>query len=278
VDLQSEDAESKLSALTLGFVDALLVADGEALEAALTELRQRLAEHDELPDDGAHARRRGWLLALSAFARWGLERLPSPGEIALRADSQAARFLRGLEGGETRTSAQLQQLVGTGDSQISRIGKDLMNHGLVVQRRVGRHAFWELTPRGRQAAQQLANDTASRSDERGGRKHRGGRSHSRSSGAGSTATKSRSTAMLVESAPKRTKRAKVDDPVRTVVRHKDGGWAVAMGDRGRNIERFSTKSDAVRRGKEIVSRAGGGTLHVYDREGKRRTITVRRGA
>jgi DNA-binding MarR family transcriptional regulator len=57
-------------------------------------------------------------------------------------------MLRALEREGPQTSTQLRDDLATSDSQISRTGQQLLAHGLVSQRRVGRQALWELTPRG----------------------------------------------------------------------------------------------------------------------------------
>src|SRR3954447_16606691 len=60
----SEDWEGELAAITLGFVDALLEGDSEALAEAGDPLRDRLPS---LFGQDAHAAEiRGWLLALLA--------------------------------------------------------------------------------------------------------------------------------------------------------------------------------------------------------------------
>ena len=48
-------------------------------------------------------------------------------------------------------STELRQLLKTDETQVSRTGRRLLEAGLVSRRKVGRHVFWELTPRGRRA-------------------------------------------------------------------------------------------------------------------------------
>jgi DNA-binding MarR family transcriptional regulator len=147
LDPMSSSWEPELSAITLDFVDALLEADVDALEQAADPLRDELAR---LFDDQGHVREiRGWLLALLALTRWGVQRLPATAELELAQNTQAWRFLTALGRSQPLGSSELREQLGTSDSQVSRVGRDLIARGLVVQRRLGRHAHWELTPRGR---------------------------------------------------------------------------------------------------------------------------------
>jgi hypothetical protein len=145
--------QAELSAVTLGLVDAILCADVEALEATTDPLRDALAD---ISTDTGHAREiRGWLLGMLSFTEWSLQRLPSPDEIELIHDTHARRFLEALcRADQPLGSKDLRQHLSTGDSQISRTGRELMARGLVVQRRIGRTALWEPTPRGRQLLQE----------------------------------------------------------------------------------------------------------------------------
>lgn len=147
LDPENERWEAELSALSMGVVDALLAGDTAALEAAADPLRDALSS---LFEDNGHAREiRGWLLGLLSATRWGAERLPSPDELALSHNTMAWTMLTFLEN-ETRSSADLKLELDTSASQISRTGRDLLARGLVMQRRIGRQALWEIAPRGHQ--------------------------------------------------------------------------------------------------------------------------------
>jgi len=160
-DLNPIDAawESELSAVSLGLVDAILHADVEALEAAGDPLRDALAR---LFEDTGHAREiRGWLLGMVAFTEWSLQRLPSPAELELAQDSHARRFLQALSDVDAPLSGtELKDKLVTDNSQLSRVGRKLLSRGLVIQRRIGRTAQWELTPRGRQLLRQTLKPKA----------------------------------------------------------------------------------------------------------------------
>jgi AcrR family transcriptional regulator len=123
-------------AVALGLVDATLAGDGEALRAALQALRH--------VEGGAGE-------ALSAVAQWALERLPGDAEAALVAPgTHAWRFLRALDGGPLG-GGQVRDALGTDETQVSRLGRQLLDAGLVTRRKAGRQVTWDLSPRGRRA-------------------------------------------------------------------------------------------------------------------------------
>lgn len=146
--------EGRLEALALGLVDALLDADETTLKAALEALRAargRVLAAE--PERGLERERLlGWLAGTIAVAHWALERLtPESTLAAVPAGSQAHVFLQALEGSPQVGSAELRQLLETDETQVSRMGRRLLESGLVSRRKVGRYVFWELTPRGRRA-------------------------------------------------------------------------------------------------------------------------------
>ena len=142
-----EPEPGRLDAVALGLVDAVLEADAEALAAALDALRDaraRAGEREQLL---------GWLDAAIAFAHWGLERVPSPSGVAR--GTKAHEFLTELDGSPQLSSAELRQLLETDETQVSRTGRRLLESGLVTRRKVGRQVFWQLSPRGRRALEQV---------------------------------------------------------------------------------------------------------------------------
>jgi AcrR family transcriptional regulator len=123
-------------AVAMGLVDATLAGDGEALRAALDALRR-------VDGDAAGT--------LAAVAQWALERVPGEAEQALVAPgTHAWRFVRALEAGP-RGGGQVREAIGTDETQVSRLGRQLLDAGLVTRRKAGRHVTWDLSPRGRRA-------------------------------------------------------------------------------------------------------------------------------
>jgi AcrR family transcriptional regulator len=135
---------ARRDAVALGLVDALVEGDGETLAAALEALRDARAR---AADDRELA---GWLDAALACAHWGLERVPSRAAAVARG-TQAHDFLRVLDDSPQLGSTELRRLLETDETQVSRTGRRLLETGLVSRRKVGRHVFWQLTPRGERA-------------------------------------------------------------------------------------------------------------------------------
>ena len=143
---QLDKDPARQEAVALGLVDALLERDGETLAAALHTLRDTRARSDgdqELV---------GWLDAAIACAHWGLERVPS--QAAVARETHAHDFLRALRDSPQLGSAELRRLLETDETQVSRTGRRLLESGLAARRKVGRQAFWQLTPRGRRAVEE----------------------------------------------------------------------------------------------------------------------------
>ena len=134
---------ARREAVALGLVDALLEGDDDTLAVALQALRDARARAE---GDREFV---GWLEAAIAFAHWGLERVPSG--VGVAQGTQAHDFLSVLDGSAQLGSTELRRLLETDETQVSRTGRRLLESGLVTRRKVGRQAFWQLTPRGRTA-------------------------------------------------------------------------------------------------------------------------------
>jgi hypothetical protein len=147
-DVTDDGWEATLSPVAMTVADALLAADAATLAELGDPLRDALAD---LFDDRGHAREaRGYLLGMLALARWGLQRLPDPAAIEIDRSTHQWKMLVALDRHERLSSGELRDHLQTNESQVSRTGRHLLASGLVAQRRAGRTATWELTPRGRQ--------------------------------------------------------------------------------------------------------------------------------
>jgi AcrR family transcriptional regulator/DNA-binding MarR family transcriptional regulator len=134
-------------AVALGLVDALLERDDRSLAAALDALRTARARADRGQEAVV-----GWLDAAISIAHWGLERVPSA---AVTRGTQAYAFMSALADASQRGSTDLCLLLETHETQVSRTGRRLLEQGLVTRRKAGRHVFWQLTPRGRRALDEV---------------------------------------------------------------------------------------------------------------------------
>jgi DNA-binding transcriptional ArsR family regulator len=267
IDPRSESWEAELSAITSGVVDLLLASQVDALADATDPLRDALANAF---DDAPHAREiRGWLLGLLSLTRWALQRLPSTDELEFVRGGLSGSFLQTLEGTVPRSSTELGNRLGTSAPQISRLGRELRARGLVVQRRLGRHAMWELTPRGRQLLRESSQRLTTALDPRLVRPAR------------PTTASSNGTSGAREShrAPSRSSRStgrehsgngndKGGRDVHHVLPNSDGGWRVAKTPKADAIEVTGTQREAVAKAREIIQHKGGGSVNVHARNGK----------
>lgn len=152
LDVADDSWEATLSPVAMTVADALLTADAATLSELGDPLRDALAD---LFDDRNHAREaRGYLLGVLALTRWGLQRLPDPAAVEIDRSTHQWNMLVALDRHERLSSSELRDSLQTSESQVSRTGRHLLASGLVAQRRAGRTATWELTPRGRQVVRE----------------------------------------------------------------------------------------------------------------------------
>ncbi|MGA8365221.1 MAG: hypothetical protein WB709_11975 [Solirubrobacteraceae bacterium] len=152
LDTSGRSWEAQLAPVSMELVDALVHADPQALQQLGDPIRDTLAKHF---DGSGYAREaRGYLLAVLAMTRLGLERLPDASAVRLSPDSHAASALVALASRGPMSNQELREQLETSGSQLSRVGRQLLADGLVIQRRTGRTASWEITPRGRIAAEE----------------------------------------------------------------------------------------------------------------------------
>jgi DNA-binding MarR family transcriptional regulator len=268
LDPRVDGWEGRASGLTMVVVDAVLALDAGALEGLGDPVRDRLARLDG--DTQADHELRGWLKAWLATARFTLQRLPSDDENALRHNTQSWQFLDALWSEPNQTSTQLREAIDTGESQVSRVGRDLRARGLVVQRRAGRTAIWELTPRGRQLVNKLRQENAHvrevrRPQRQGARSRRGAARRAPGKSRQETAALMLTTQTSQE--PRTTNETARGNTERYVVPRADGGWKVATAIDGRTIAKAATKQQAVERAKQIVGNAGGGVVVPVSKQG-----------
>jgi hypothetical protein len=140
--------EGDLAALTMLLTDAILDWDEAALEFALAQL-PRLAALAGRDDSREGARTEGRLLALLEVAQQGLQRVPPSDFLGhVESGSHSHKFLQEIEREPMRTNLALSLELEVGESEVSRIGRRLIQAGLARKRRLGRTNQWLITPRG----------------------------------------------------------------------------------------------------------------------------------
>jgi AcrR family transcriptional regulator len=156
--------DARVEALGMGLVDSLLAADRASLETALEALRGLQAR--AVAAEAADERLQGWAEAAIAFVYWGVERLgPDSDSSAVAEGTHAWEFIRALRAADRLGSSKLRELLGVDETEISRTGRRLLEAGLVSRSKIGRQAFWALTPRGRQVLGGSAEPASGRTTE-----------------------------------------------------------------------------------------------------------------
>lgn len=270
VPAEDSDWQRNGSALAMVIVDALLDGDAAVLQSTVDPLRDHVATLRD--SSAATSEARGWLLACLAVLRWGLQRLPSTTDLVLRQETQAREFLEHLNDHGLRSSAQLREAIGTDDSQISRVGRGLLAGGLVLQRRAGRQAFWELTPRGAQLMRQTDRDHDGPQHDAGGDGgggHRSQRRGSRQTGEARSRRIHRATPKAAAGAATGVYYSGPTSRDTRFVAETNNGWKISTSEGGRAFQTFDAKEAAVERSREILKKRGGGEIHVTLKSGKK---------
>jgi DNA-binding MarR family transcriptional regulator len=149
--------EGDLSAFATFLVDAALDADKESLDMALTWLQWQYGRRRPTASGPEASEERGALLGFIHVAQWGLQRAPAASLTpAVEPGTHAARFLQALAACPGLSNAKLAAELGVDETEVSRVGRGLIEKGLAARRRLGRLNSWEITPRGRQTLAALA--------------------------------------------------------------------------------------------------------------------------
>lgn len=157
--------EGDLSAFATFLVDAALGADEESLDTALTWLQWQYGRRKPMASTPEASEERGAFLGFIHVAQWGLQRAPAASATpAVEPGTHAARFLQTLSGCPGLSNSKLAAELGVDETEVSRVGRGLIEKGLAARRRIGRLNSWEITPRGRQVLATCAA-LASRTDD-----------------------------------------------------------------------------------------------------------------
>ena len=118
---------------------------------------------------------RGRTRGLIDASHWAIQRVLPLSDIRwVEAGSHAERFMSALRREPGLSNRDLAERLAVDETQISRSGRKLRLHGLVVSRLVGRRNHWELTPKGMRGLELLTgihsadHGVAAQSDEGGG--------------------------------------------------------------------------------------------------------------
>lgn len=140
--------EGEFAALSMLLTDAILDWDEPALDLALAQL-PRLAALAARHDSKEGALTEGRLRGLLEMAQQGMQRaLPSDFLGHVETGSHSHKFLQEIEREPMRTNLALSLELNVEESEVSRIGRRLIQAGLARKRRVGRTNQWLITPRG----------------------------------------------------------------------------------------------------------------------------------
>ncbi|MGK5693118.1 ROK family protein [Streptomyces sp. URMC 128] len=140
--------EGDRRALVRVLVDASLDGDEDSLRSAVDWLQWVYATSDELAADLRRSHQ-AEVAALISVAQYGLRRaqaIAAASSVDLRG-SQGA-FLRAVGRDPGCSNLDLVELLGVGETQVSRTGGQLAKLGLVTKRKIGRRNYWDMTPRG----------------------------------------------------------------------------------------------------------------------------------
>jgi DNA-binding MarR family transcriptional regulator len=161
---QPEILSGDFNALAMMIADAALDADDATLTAAQDGL-QRLyglqAWIDEPSPEQLEAR--GRVLGLIDLLQWTLRRVvPKTLLTRLEPNGHAHSFLQAIADRPGLSNQQLTEQLQTDETEISRVGRRLLENGLARKRKLGRRNQWEITPRGEQALEVDAPDLDAR--------------------------------------------------------------------------------------------------------------------
>jgi len=149
--------EGDLSAFASFLVDAALDTDEETLDTALTWLQWQYGRRKATAGTAEEGEERGALLGFIHVAQWGLQRAPAASLIPIvEPGTHAARFLQVLAACPGLSNSKLAAELGVDETEVSRVGRGLIEKGVAARRRIGRLNSWEITPRGRQTLEACA--------------------------------------------------------------------------------------------------------------------------
>jgi hypothetical protein len=140
----------EFSAFSMLLVDAVLDWDEPALDFALVQLQRVAALLGDLDSCTEIHRIEGRLLSLIDISHWGMQRI-LPIDLMgqfVEPDSHSHDFLKLISEESVHSNTAISVELKTTESQVSRVGRRLIQAGLARKRKVGRTNQWLITPRG----------------------------------------------------------------------------------------------------------------------------------
>lgn len=139
--------DGDFSALAMLMIDQTLAGDEDGLRDLQQWLRFELAQR--LRDEGGDAEMRGRLQGLLDVAHWAIERvLPLSDVRAVRPGTHRESILKALAADPGMSNRDLVDALKITEAQVSRLGAELQEQGLILGQRIGRRNRWELSPKG----------------------------------------------------------------------------------------------------------------------------------
>ena len=150
VEGDGDSSPGAYRALAMFIADAALAADDETLSTGQRLLKRvyfhRLRSESRTEDA---LEERGRLLALIDVANRLLRRITPAAELAsIEPTGHSRRFLEAIGATPGLSNQKLMAILETDLTEVSRVGRRLVDGGLARKRKLGRWNHWELTPRG----------------------------------------------------------------------------------------------------------------------------------
>jgi predicted NBD/HSP70 family sugar kinase/predicted transcriptional regulator len=146
-------SEGEFEAVAMLLADAALAGDEGSLVAAQQGLQRVYGRQLRVERPAAEELElRGRVLALLDVLQWALRRLTPASALArLEPSSHARAFLDAIVAEPGLSNQQLAARLRTDETEVSRVGRRLLEAGMARKRKLGRRNHWQITPRGDQA-------------------------------------------------------------------------------------------------------------------------------
>jgi predicted NBD/HSP70 family sugar kinase/DNA-binding MarR family transcriptional regulator len=148
-----EVERGELHALAMMIVDGALDADEPALVLGQKGLQELYGRQLRLSSPSSEQiEQRGQVIGLLDVINWAYRRLLPVGLVAgLEPNGYARRILEEIGRHPGISNEELTEALAIETTEVSRVGRRLVDSGLARKRKVGRRNHWELTGRGRQS-------------------------------------------------------------------------------------------------------------------------------